>query len=113
MRGSKQACVTLQRPPPEIRTLVRNSEPRSKMEISFSGLARAQAIAAKNPAAPPPTIAICTKHRDADARTCNALSLWLPPPGGAGHIGRFPTALLTRRPGDRRSLLTQLTLGKE
>src|SRR2546421_3454444 len=34
------------------------------MHIRFCGLARAQAIAAKNPAAPPPTIAICTRHRD-------------------------------------------------
>jgi hypothetical protein len=29
LRGSKQAWVTLQRPPPEMRTFVRNSGPRS------------------------------------------------------------------------------------
>ena len=58
VRGSKRACVTLQRPPPEMRTLVRNCEVRSKRETSRSRFACAQAIAAKNPAAPPPAITI-------------------------------------------------------
>src|SRR4051794_25105719 len=39
-----------------MRTLVRNSDPRSKIDTSQPGLARAQAMAAKKPAAPPPTI---------------------------------------------------------
>src|SRR6185436_19954750 len=54
-RESKQACVTLQRSPPEIRTLERNCAPFSSTVTSASGRASAQVMAAKNPAAPPPT----------------------------------------------------------
>jgi hypothetical protein len=41
-----------------MRTLERNCELRSKSETLHFALARAAAIAAKKPAAPPPTIAI-------------------------------------------------------
>jgi len=94
--------VTLQRPPPEIRTLVRNSEPRSKRETSFSGSARAHAIAAKNPAAPPPTIAICTRHRDADGQSCNAMKRRAPL-----HLARnpHPKENLDRRKSGKQSAL--------
>src|SRR5436190_15538343 len=54
-RGSKQACVTLHRPPPEIRTLARSCGPFSKTITSFCGAISAHVIAAKIPAAPPPT----------------------------------------------------------
>jgi len=54
-RASKQACVTLQRPPPEMRTLERNCGPRSNTVTSAAGAVSAQVMAAKNPAAPPPT----------------------------------------------------------
>src|SRR6185436_4750711 len=55
-RGAKQACVTLQRPPPETRTFVRNCGLFSRIVTSVSGAVSAQAIAAKKPAAPPPAI---------------------------------------------------------
>jgi len=127
--------VTLQRPPPEIRTFVRNSDPRSKMEISFSGLARAQAIAAKNPAAPPPMIAICTRHRDADARSCNAAvaavsdgrttllqgAVVSRPPSLRGRFGKRPLAgnglggqrppRQVKQPRSKRRILTGGTAG--
>src|ERR1700730_1575695 len=47
-----------------MRTFERNCELRSKIDTSHSELARAQAIAAKNPAAPPPTITICSRPTD-------------------------------------------------
>jgi len=46
----------LQRPPPEIRTLVSTSLPRSKIVIFKAGLFSAILIAEKKPAAPPPII---------------------------------------------------------
>ena len=52
-RGSKHACVTLHRPPPEIRTFA------SKCAVASYNVtappASAAVMAAKNPAAPPPT----------------------------------------------------------
>ena len=57
-RASKQACVTLQRPPPEMRTFDKNCGPFSSTVTSQSGDASAQVMAAKNPAAPPPTTMI-------------------------------------------------------
>lgn len=52
--ASKQACVTLHRPPPETRTLARGCAVASWRLTSAARSASAQAIAAKNPAAPPP-----------------------------------------------------------
>ena len=66
IRGSNKACVTLQRPPPEMRTLERNCELRSKSETWQFPLARAAAIAAKKPAAPPPTITISVTRQFID-----------------------------------------------
>src|SRR3989442_1442282 len=54
-RASKQACVTLQRPPPEMRTLERNCGLFSTTVTFASGAVSAHVMAAKNPAAPPPT----------------------------------------------------------
>ena len=54
-RASKQACVTLQRPPPEMRTLERNCGPFSSTITPVPGAASAHVMAPKNPAAPPPT----------------------------------------------------------
>jgi len=61
---SKQACVTLQRPPPEMRTLERKWGPFSSSVTPSPGAASAQVIAAKNPAAPPPTTMTCRAMRD-------------------------------------------------
>ena len=55
--------MTLQRPPPEIRTFSRNPAPRSSRVTSASGAASALAIAAKKPAAPPPTTMILLDMR--------------------------------------------------
>src|SRR5271154_6435512 len=60
-RASKSACVTLQRPPPEIFTLERNREVFSRTRISALRRISAQAVAAKNPAAPPPPITMRSK----------------------------------------------------
>jgi hypothetical protein len=55
--------VTLQRPPPEIRTFDRTFGDFSISVTVADGLASAAAIAPKNPAAPPPTT---TKRSDFD-----------------------------------------------
>src|SRR5690606_21281155 len=52
--GSGWSWVTLQRPPPEIRTL-ESGLPLSRMVTRAEGSLSAQAIAPKKPAAPPPT----------------------------------------------------------
>jgi len=57
-RASKHAYVTLQRPPPETRTFVRNRGLFSRISTSASDAASAQAIAAKKPAAPPPALPV-------------------------------------------------------
>ena len=48
--------MTLQRPPPEIRTFASGCAVASQMVMRAAGLRSAQAIAAKKPAAPPPAI---------------------------------------------------------
>ena len=53
--GSKQAWVTLQRPPPDILTLPRTWAVFSTMSTRAPGCASALVMAAKKPAAPPPT----------------------------------------------------------
>jgi hypothetical protein len=53
---SKQWLVTLQRPPPEMRTFARNLLLFSSKIISVEGHCAAILIAQKKPAAPPPII---------------------------------------------------------
>jgi hypothetical protein len=55
------AFVTLQRPPPDIFTLPKHLEVFSKIKTSASGACILEEIAAKNPAAPPPMMAILVK----------------------------------------------------
>ena len=76
-RASKHACVTLQRPPPEIRTLLRNSA------LFSSSVTRAPAsaavMAATKPAGPPPATMIVRVFTAAayrgDARRSRRLSV--------------------------------------
>jgi hypothetical protein len=75
----KQACVTLQRPPPLTFTLDK-SFPVFSTRITFNcGFKRAAVTAQKNPAAPPPAttkvfcIQINSRREDGDFYTkCNA-----------------------------------------
>jgi hypothetical protein len=56
LSGSKQAWVTLQRPPPEMITFPSVWLARSRINTFNCGFNSAQRMAAKNPAGPPPVM---------------------------------------------------------
>ena len=56
--ASSNVLVQLQRPPPDTSTLRSTRLPRSRIVTSIEGLISLRFMAKKNPAAPPPTIAV-------------------------------------------------------